>query len=165
LGDLIYGANDGIVTTFAVIAGVAGAGLSPRIVLILGISNLLADGFSMGASNYLAIRSKSSAELEATGCLSEPYAVRHGAATFLAFLMAGCMPLLAFVVPGAEQHRFNLSSLIAAGTLFAVGGARALVVRGSWWKDGLEMLGVGGAAAIVAYSVGAWVSGWTRALN
>ena len=70
LGDLIYGANDGIVTTFAVVAGVTGAGLSPRIVLILGLSNLLADGFSMGASNYLAIRSRSSAELEVSGTIS-----------------------------------------------------------------------------------------------
>ena len=64
LGDLVYGANDGIVTTFAVVAGVAGAGLSVRVVLILGISNLLADGFSMGSSNYLAIRSRNSTERE-----------------------------------------------------------------------------------------------------
>ena len=72
LGDLIYGANDGIVTTFAVIAGVAGASLSDNVVLVLGIANLLADGFSMAASNYLAIRSKGLAELETTTTLSEP---------------------------------------------------------------------------------------------
>src|SRR5688572_33392658 len=76
LGDVVYGANDGIITTFAVVAGVAGARLSPRIVLILGVSNLLADGFSMGASNYLAIRSRSSAESEVAGSISEPYAIR-----------------------------------------------------------------------------------------
>ena len=75
---LVYGAIDGAVTTFAVVAGVAGAALSPRVVLILSISNLLADGFSMGASNYLAIRSRTSAELEVSGSISEPYAVRHG---------------------------------------------------------------------------------------
>ena len=34
----VYGANDGIVTTFAVVAGVAGAGLSTRVVLILGVA-------------------------------------------------------------------------------------------------------------------------------
>ena len=85
LGDLIYGANDGIVTTFAVVAGVAGADLSPRIVLILGISNLLADGFSMGASNYLAIRSRSSAELQVSGSISEPFAVGHGICNIRSF--------------------------------------------------------------------------------
>src|SRR6476661_4219081 len=105
LGDLIYGANDGIVTTFAVVAGVAGANLSPRIVLILGISNLLADGFSMGASNYLAIRSRSSAELEVSGSISEPYAFQHGTITFVAFMIAGSIPLLAYLLPVIEHQR------------------------------------------------------------
>lgn len=57
LKDAIYGANDGIITTFAVVAGVAGAALSPLIVIILGLANLFADAFSMAASNFLATRS------------------------------------------------------------------------------------------------------------
>jgi len=55
--ELIYGANDGIITTFAVVAGVAGGGLSLRVVLIIGAANLFADGLSMAAGNYLSIRS------------------------------------------------------------------------------------------------------------
>ncbi len=58
IGDLIYGANDGIVTTFAVVAGAAGAVLSPEVIIILGLANLVADGFSMGASNFLSLRSQ-----------------------------------------------------------------------------------------------------------
>lgn len=56
LKDFIYGAIDGAVTTFAVVAGVAGAGLSAGVVIILGLANLLADGFSMAVSNYLGTR-------------------------------------------------------------------------------------------------------------
>ncbi len=56
--DIVYGANDGIVTTFAVVSGVAGAQLSPSIVIILGIANVLADALSMGLGNYLSGRSK-----------------------------------------------------------------------------------------------------------
>jgi VIT1/CCC1 family predicted Fe2+/Mn2+ transporter len=52
LRDWVYGGIDGAVTTFAVVAGVVGAGLSAQTVLILGAANLLADGFSMAASNY-----------------------------------------------------------------------------------------------------------------
>ncbi len=52
LRDWIYGGIDGAITTFAIVAGVVGANLSPAIVLILGVANLLADGFSMAASNY-----------------------------------------------------------------------------------------------------------------
>ena len=43
-------------TTFAVVAGVVGAGLSSKIVIVLGVANLLADGFSMGVSNYLGTK-------------------------------------------------------------------------------------------------------------
>lgn len=56
LRDFIYGAVDGAVTTFAVVAGVAGAGLDETVVIILGGANLLADGFSMAISNFLGSR-------------------------------------------------------------------------------------------------------------
>lgn len=52
LRDWIYGGIDGAVTTLAVVAGVVGAELSVGIVLVLGLANILADGFSMAASNY-----------------------------------------------------------------------------------------------------------------
>lgn len=58
LKDFIYGAIDGAVTTFAVVSGVAGAGLSSSIVLILGIANLVGDGFSMAAGNFLGTRAE-----------------------------------------------------------------------------------------------------------
>jgi VIT1/CCC1 family predicted Fe2+/Mn2+ transporter len=58
LRDFVYGAIDGIVTTFAVVAGVAGAGLEDRVVIILGTANLLADGFSMAMSNLLGSRAE-----------------------------------------------------------------------------------------------------------
>jgi vacuolar iron transporter family protein len=58
LRDFVYGAIDGTVTTFAVVAGVAGAGLSDRVVIILGLANLLADGFSMAVSNFLGTRAE-----------------------------------------------------------------------------------------------------------
>jgi VIT1/CCC1 family predicted Fe2+/Mn2+ transporter len=50
--DWVYGGIDGAVTTLAVVAGVVGADLSPRVVIVLGLANLVADGFSMAASNY-----------------------------------------------------------------------------------------------------------------
>ena len=52
LRDWIYGGIDGVVTTFAVVAGVVGADLPARVVLVLGLANLVADGFAMAAGNY-----------------------------------------------------------------------------------------------------------------
>lgn len=56
MGDAVLGAVDGAVTTFAIVAGVVGAELSSNIVLILGLANLVADGFSMAVSNFLGTR-------------------------------------------------------------------------------------------------------------
>jgi VIT1/CCC1 family predicted Fe2+/Mn2+ transporter len=58
LRDWIYGGIDGSVTTFAVITGVAGAELAATVIIILGVANLIGDGFSMAASNYLGTRTE-----------------------------------------------------------------------------------------------------------
>lgn len=58
LGDLVYGGLDGIVTTFAVVSGVAGADLGANVVLILGLANLFADGFSMATGAFLSTKSE-----------------------------------------------------------------------------------------------------------
>lgn len=58
LGEFVYGAMDGCVTTFAVVAGVQGAGLKDEIVIVLGLANLLADGFSMSVGAYLSAKSR-----------------------------------------------------------------------------------------------------------
>ena len=58
LRDFVYGAIDGAVTTFAVVSGVAGADLSTGIIIVLGVANLIGDGFSMAASNYLGTRAE-----------------------------------------------------------------------------------------------------------
>jgi len=59
VGDFVLGAVDGTVTTFAIVAGVAGAGLPSGVAIVLGLANVAADGFSMAVSNYLKARSDS----------------------------------------------------------------------------------------------------------
>jgi len=58
LPEIVYGSMDGIVTTFAVVAGSAGAGFTINVVLILGMSNLVADGLSMSIGSYLSKKSE-----------------------------------------------------------------------------------------------------------
>lgn len=58
LGEFVYGGIDGSVTTFAVVAGSAGAGLESSVVIILGFANLLADGFAMSVGSYLSTKSE-----------------------------------------------------------------------------------------------------------
>ena len=72
---VIYGGLDGIITTFAVVAGVAGASLAPSIVLILGFANLIADGISMAIGDYLSTRAEQ--EYEASERAREEWEVEN----------------------------------------------------------------------------------------
>lgn len=211
LGDGVYGANDGIVTTFAVIAGAMGALLAPGVIIILGIANLLADGFSMAASNFLSLRSKKEfdrkqkekeeweidnfpeiekeevrmilrrwgipeesietsleeivkdkkrwvdfmmrEELE----LEEPSKkgiAGHALCTFIAFVIAGTIPLLPYLLSFPSSSQFLISAILTAISFFFVGVARTLVTGGNLIKSGLEVFFIGGCAAGVAYGVG-----------
>jgi vacuolar iron transporter family protein len=151
LPDLVYGANDGIITTFAVVCGVVGASLSERIILILGFANLVADGFSMGASNFLSRRSYADPSERA----DRPEAARHGSATVAGFLVAGTIPLVAYIAPLPDAYRFPAAIALTVVALFAVGASRALVTKLGWVRSGAEMLLVGAAAAAVAFGIGA----------
>jgi VIT1/CCC1 family predicted Fe2+/Mn2+ transporter len=146
LPDFVLGANDGVITTLAVVSGVAGAGLAASVVLILGFANLLADGLSMAASNFLSRRS----ELPVPGLAVTS---RHGAATFVGFVVAGLMPLLVYLIP-LPGEKFPTASILGLVTLAMVGGVRGLIISRSWLISSLEMLAVGAAAALAAYSIG-----------
>jgi VIT1/CCC1 family predicted Fe2+/Mn2+ transporter len=58
LKDAVYGGLDGLITTFAMVAGVSGAELSAQVAFVLGMANLLADGLSMAMGNYLGTKSE-----------------------------------------------------------------------------------------------------------
>lgn len=160
LRDLVYGANDGIITTFAVVTGVAGAALPARTALILGCANLLADGFSMGASNFLAIRSDEAVRMAAGEDPAEPFPLRHGIATLLAFVLAGSVPLLPYALAPAPL-RLEVAVAATLAILFVVGALRSAVTRLRWWRAGAEMLAVGAAAAAVSYAVGVLLARFT----
>jgi len=211
LGDLVYGANDGIITTFAVVSGAAGAGFGAGIVIILGLANLIADGISMGLSNYLAISSKQ--DFDKKQMRLEEYEVdvfpdkergevreifqkwgfdgqnlenavsvisadkkrwvdfmmreeldiieddnddpkKHGTATAISFMIAGFLPLIPYLFFVSEPNQFASSIVLTALSLFGVGSARSVVIEKSWWLSGLEMLFVGGLAAVAAFAIG-----------
>jgi len=162
---VVYGANDGIVTTFAVVAGVAGAGLSANIILILGIANMIADGISMALGDFLGERSErrlKSYKKGEDGCECEG-AWKTGLATFIAFVIAGSFPLLPYLTQAAGLcqlcffSQFTLSIIFTAASLFTVGSLRTFLIKGSWIKNGFEMLFIGSIAASAAYFLGAGI--------
>lgn len=219
LRDFVYGAVDGTVTTFAVVAGSAGADLTGGVVIVLGAANLLADGFSMAVSNYLGSRAEGQLAqrarrteerhvrlvpegereeirqiLEGKGfhgddleravavitadrrlwvetmlreelglSLDQPDPRRAALATFVAFVVAGSLPLLPFAWQFLASARidgtFRWSSVATAIAFFAIGAAKSRFVEARWWAEGVRTLALGGGAAALAYVVGAGLAG------
>ena len=58
IGEFVYGGIDGAITTFAVVAGAEGASLGISVVVILGLANLIADGFSMSVGNFFSTKAE-----------------------------------------------------------------------------------------------------------
>lgn len=153
LADSIFAASDGVVTTFAVVAGSAGASLGSNVVLILGFSNLFADGFSMAIGNYLGVKSEIDyEEVRGKDGKYEGSPVRHGFVTFLSFNLFGLIPLLPFVF--SLESSFKVSVILVGITLFIVGFLRSFFTKKGRLRSGIEMFAIGGFAAFVAFFVG-----------
>ena len=150
IGDIVFGASDGLITTFAVVAGVVGASLAPSVVIILGVANLLADGVSMAAGDYLGHES----EDEAVGARRHHTPQMSAVAIFIAFVLAGLVPLIPYIFGGSGPTAFYISAGLTLASIFAVGAMRTIVTRRPWLTSGLEMLAIGSIAAFVAYIVG-----------
>jgi VIT1/CCC1 family predicted Fe2+/Mn2+ transporter len=117
LPDNAYGANDGIVTTLVMIASVKDAAMSTTAIIVLGTPNLLADGFSMGTSIVLSIRSI----VTAAARPSLANASRNGFATFVAFILAGLLPISGYLLPFEEPVRFPIAAALAVAAQFGIG--------------------------------------------
>jgi vacuolar iron transporter family protein len=154
MGDGVFAASDGIVTTFAIVAGAAGAQFSTNVVLILGFANLLADGFSMASGNYLGVKSELEYEKNEGDKVVESSSapIRHGVVTFFTFNLAGFIPLAPFVI-GVERG-FAMSTVLVGVALFLVGALRSRFTKRNIFFSGFESFAVGGFAAFVAYLVG-----------
>lgn len=159
LPEFVYGALDGTVTTFAIIAGVAGANLSPAIVLILGVSNVLADGFSMASSNYLSEKSSQAQ----SGIIPEHKPIKTALATFISFVVVGTVPIFAYVISLIfgiwKGNEFAISTILTSIAFIMVGQIRGRITKTNRFHSALETLFIGGVAAGVAYFVGYFLQG------
>ena len=88
---------------------------------------------------------------------------RAGLVTYSGFMVAGLLPLLPFIyaaiAPGGLSHAFFWSMGLAGGVFFTIGALKSLFVEQPWYWAGLEILGIGGVAAGLAYAVGAVLKG------
>lgn len=150
LPEFVYGGIDGVVTTFAVVAGSAGASLAPSVVIILWLANLFADWFSMSIGNYLSETSQQ----ELGGRFADhktPF--QSSVATYCSFLLVGSVPLLPYILWLSGSH-FVSSIVCTTIGLTIVGIVKGYVTNTAIWKSVLQTLWLWLLAALVAYYVG-----------
>lgn len=157
LPEFVYGAIDGSVTTFAVVAGAIGGGLNSMAILVLGFANLFADGFSVATSNYLS--AKSVLELKNRHIIGNgKKPINSAIATFFSFLVVGLIPLLSFLVSALfgvlDDAKFIYSIILTGVALFIVGMIKGEIVKKHPLRSAIETLAIGSVAAIIAYLVG-----------
>jgi VIT1/CCC1 family predicted Fe2+/Mn2+ transporter len=156
LRDTILSANDGIITTFAVVAGAKGANLDHSIVILLGLANLAADAISMSAGNFLGVESENEVIREKTKSKLFLSPGKSAAITFSAFAIAGTVPLLPYLFSADDSYTFGTSIALVFLTLIAMGFLRGAATSVHKVRTILETIFVGGVAAAAAYSIGYW---------
>lgn len=160
IAQFVYGAVDGTVTTFAVIAAAAGSGLSSNVVIVLGLANLIADGFSMGASAFLSDQSENDLDRRRRRRHVHNRPLSDGIATFVAFVVVGFIPMIVYivdVVAGMQtdlQTLFKISAVVAGITFIIIGAFKGRVSGASLLRSIAETFILGAIAAILAYSLG-----------
>lgn len=162
LPQFVYGSTDGIVTTFAIVAGAAGANLKPVAILAIGIASVLADGYSMGISSYLSKSAEESNELCRVESVSQS-AHSVGIATFISFVVMGMIPIIPFMLPTSiitfEMAKI-VSFILALLSFFCIGFLKGVFHEDGYpFKSGVQTFVIGLSAAIVAYTAGYYVGG------
>ncbi len=159
LSEFVYGGIDGAVTTFAVVAGATGARFDLKIILVLGFANLIADGFSMGVGSYLS--TKSELELKqkrGQSIADEPSPVINGFMTYIAFILVGLVPLLAYVFDFSfglgEDKVFLVSILSTAVAFWGIGLLKSRVAKTPVIRAVFETVSLGLIAAVLAFALG-----------
>ena len=157
----VFGIQDGIVSNFGLVMGVAGAQISRAAVLIAGVAGLISGAISMGAGEYVSVRTQREL-LEAGRAVDDdenvsPY--RAAAANGLLFAVGGSLPLLPFVLFAAGGVAVAVSAAVSVLALFTAGAALTRLTKQHPLRSGLRIVVIGGGAGLLGYVVGSLLGG------
>jgi len=151
----VFGIQDGIVSTFGIVMGVAGAQLSGETIVIAGIAGLASGAMSMAAGEYVSVQTQK--ELLAIGADIDDdenvHPLKAAAANGGLFIGGGAVPLVPFLV-GSGLSAIISSVLLSILALFVTGAVLTRLTRRSPWRSGARMLIIGGGAGVVGFLIG-----------
>lgn len=166
LRDWMYGATNGVITTFVIVAGVVGADLPAMEAPVLGLAILFANGFATAArrytntklarDNYNRLHAKAvwaehvnAKDYDFSRCMRSP--AQAAFTTLAAFVLCGLVPLIAYLLP---PPRFSVCVVLTACAFFAIGAVKSRYSLTAWWRSGLDTVFLGMCAGALAYAAG-----------
>lgn len=150
LRELVFGLEDGLVSTLGVVTGMASGLEDRKIIILTGILVVFVEALSMSAGTYLS--NKAESELEGKKNILRSSML--GATVMLfSYLFGGLVPVLPYFFVSVTEGIY-LSIMMTMTTLFAVGFVKGKVTRTNATTSGFEMMIVSLTAALLGYIIG-----------
>lgn len=153
--NFVFGVEDSLASTVGLLAGIAVAGVSQSAVIIAGIVLIFVEAFSMGIGTLLSEHTVAHA---ARKSFSPSEYFKNGLVMLLSYFFAGFIPLAPYFFL-AGKNAIIVSVLASLAALFALGFGSGYRFKVSPFREGMEMLLIGGLAVLVGVIVGIIFSG------
>lgn len=151
--NIIFGVEDSLVSTVGLLAGIASGDIGPSKLFFIGVVYLFVEGFSMAAGSYLSEHGAQEYETGKRTSSSEP--LLGGIVMFVAFVVAGFVPILPYVLFTASLTTGIIVSIVVSLVLLAIlGYVQAKVSKVSLLPSIVRMVVIGGIAIILGVIVG-----------
>lgn len=148
LRSVIFGTEDGLVSTTGALAGIAAGTRDAEVVVMAGLVIVMVEALSMAAGQFLSERAVHQFDPTHRDSLAVGAAVMY-----VAYAVGGSIPLLPVLVVGQLWAVWAGTALAFVG-LFVLGWAKGRIVHVAPVRSGLEILAIGGLATVVGLIIG-----------
>ncbi len=148
--NLIFGVEDGLVSTVGLLSGIAIAEVPRETIILTGVVLIFVEAVSMAAGSFLSEASVE--ELETRKRTSPGESFKAGSTMFASYFVAGFVPLAPYIWLGDQAFQYSIYASIIA--LFLLGAWTGKLSRAGILRSALRMSIVGGIAVLVGATAG-----------
>lgn len=153
LRNLVFGVEDGLVSTVGLLSGIAIAGVDRETIFLTGVVLIFVEAFSMAAGSFL---SEASVEEMDGGKDDTQGSLVAGAIMFASYFVAGFVPLFPYIlVPVAQAFWISIATSVIVLLLLGYWSGRRTK---NAWEKALRMGLVGGLAILVGAASGSFLA-------
>lgn len=154
LREIVFGANDGVVTAIGFLVGIAGTVGQQSIIVLAGSLTIIAGAASMALGNYLGVKSQNEYNRANNEKWQENNPVVAGSVMGISYLIAGIPPLIPFIFVTPTPRALIMSIILAVLVMALIGFIRWVLNKGSLGSKVGETIIIGLIAAGIGFLAG-----------